>query len=57
MGYPDDYTLIEYRGRLAQDGPRYKALGNSMAVPVMRHILTRLESVDRHLRLVAVLPV
>jgi DNA (cytosine-5)-methyltransferase 1 len=36
QGFPDDYTLVEYRGKLAADGPRYKALGNSMAVPVMR---------------------
>jgi DNA (cytosine-5)-methyltransferase 1 len=35
MGFPDDYTLIPYRGKPACDGPRYRALGNSMAVPVM----------------------
>lgn len=45
MGFADDYTAIKYRGKLAQDGPRYKALGNSMAVPVVKHILTRLEVV------------
>ncbi|MDW5267416.1 MAG: DNA cytosine methyltransferase [Edaphobacter sp.] len=28
QGFPDDYTLVEYRGKLAADGPRYKALGN-----------------------------
>jgi len=41
QGFPDDYTLIPYRGKAAADcadGPRYKALGNSMAVPVMRWI-------------------
>jgi DNA (cytosine-5)-methyltransferase 1 len=38
QGFPDDYTLVEYRGKLAADGPRYRALGNSMAVPVMRWI-------------------
>jgi len=42
MGVPDDYTAITYRGRPAKDGPRYRALGNGMAVPVMRWILTRL---------------
>lgn len=38
QGFPDDYTLIPVRGKSAADGPRYKALGNSMAVPVMRWI-------------------
>ncbi len=38
QGFPDDYTLVRHRGKPAADGPRYKALGNSMAVPVMRHI-------------------
>src|SRR5690606_12685760 len=39
MGFPDDYTRIPWRGKpagLCPDGPRYKALGNSMAVTVMR---------------------
>jgi DNA (cytosine-5)-methyltransferase 1 len=35
MGFPDDYTNITYRKKPASDGPRYKALGNSMAVPCM----------------------
>jgi DNA (cytosine-5)-methyltransferase 1 len=38
QGFPDDHTLIPYRNKPVADGPRYKALGNSMAVPVMRHI-------------------
>jgi len=46
QGFPDDYTLIPYRGKLAADGPRYKALGNSMAVPVMRWIGERIARVD-----------
>jgi DNA (cytosine-5)-methyltransferase 1 len=50
QGFPDDYTLIEYRGKLAADGPRYKALGNSMAVPVMRWIGQRITAVDAILR-------
>jgi site-specific DNA-cytosine methylase len=33
--------------RLAKDGPRYKALGNSMAVPVMRWIGERIDAVSR----------
>ena len=45
QGFPDDYTAISYRGKPAADGPRYKALGNSMAVPVMRMILERIEEV------------
>jgi DNA (cytosine-5)-methyltransferase 1 len=47
QGFPDDYTLVEARGKPAADGPRYKALGNSMAVNVMRWIGTRIEAVDR----------
>jgi DNA (cytosine-5)-methyltransferase 1 len=50
QGFPDDYTLVEYRGKLASDGPRYKALGNSMAVPVMRWIGQRIAAVDAILR-------
>lgn len=38
QGFPDNYTLIPVKGKPAADGPRYKALGNSMAVPVMRWI-------------------
>jgi DNA (cytosine-5)-methyltransferase 1 len=47
QGFPDDYTLIPYRGKPAADGPRYKALGNSMAVPVMRWIGQRIALVER----------
>lgn len=46
QGFPDDYTLIPMRGKPAADGPRYKALGNSMAVPVMRWIGERIQLVD-----------
>jgi DNA (cytosine-5)-methyltransferase 1 len=35
QGFPDDYTLVEYRKKPAADGPQYRALGNSMAVPCM----------------------
>jgi len=45
QGFPDDYTLIEYRGKLAADGPRYRSLGNSMAVPVMRWIGERIAAI------------
>ncbi|WP_218919286.1 DNA cytosine methyltransferase [Burkholderia sp. FL-7-2-10-S1-D7] len=46
QGFPDNYTLINSRGKPAADGPRYKALGNSMAVPVMRWIGERIELVE-----------
>ena len=46
QGFRDDYTLIPWRGKEAPDGPRYKALGNSMAVPVMRWIGERIESLS-----------
>jgi DNA (cytosine-5)-methyltransferase 1 len=57
QGFPDDYTLIPITKRqpvrgqpavvkLAADGPRYKALGNSMAVPVMSWIGERIAMVD-----------
>jgi DNA (cytosine-5)-methyltransferase 1 len=42
QGFPDDHTRIPWRGKMAPDGPRYKALGNSMAVPVMRWIGERI---------------
>ena len=45
QGFPDDYTLVEYRGKSAADGSRYRALGNSMAVPVMRWIGARIAAV------------
>ena len=47
QGFPDDYTAIEYRKKPAADGPRYKSLGNSMAVPCMRWIGERIETVGR----------
>jgi DNA (cytosine-5)-methyltransferase 1 len=43
QGFPDGYTNIPWRGKPeAPDGPRYKALGNSMAAPVMRWIGRRI---------------
>ena len=45
QGFPDDFTQVPYRGKVAADGPRYKALGNSMAVPVMRWIGERIHLV------------
>ena len=49
QGFPDGYTAIPYRGKPADqcpDGPRYKGLGNSMAVPVMRWIGERIAAVE-----------
>ena len=49
QGFPDDYTAIPWRGRPASecpDGPRYKALGNSMAVPVMSWIGRRINAIE-----------
>ena len=46
QGLPDDWTLIPYNGKPAKDGPRYKAIGNSMAVPVISWIGQRIELVD-----------
>jgi DNA (cytosine-5)-methyltransferase 1 len=46
QGFPDDHTLITVKGKPAADGPRYKALGNSMAVPVMHWIGKRIDIVN-----------
>lgn len=46
QGFPDDWTLVEYRGKPTKDGPRYHAIGNSMAVPVMKWIGERLKKVE-----------
>ena len=48
QGFPDDHTLIPWRGKIAPDGPRYKALGNSMAVPIMRWIGERISQMDKN---------
>lgn len=47
QGFPSNWTKIPYRGKSLDecpDGPRYKAIGNSMAVPVMRWIFKRIEA-------------
>lgn len=46
QGFPDNYTAIPWRKKPTEDcpdGPRYKALGNSMAVPVMAWIGKRIQ--------------
>lgn len=45
MGFPDDYLDVSFRGKPAADGNKYRALGNSMAVPVMAWIGARIEEV------------
>ncbi|SMB82339.1 Site-specific DNA methylase [Pasteurella testudinis DSM 23072] len=47
QGFPDDWTKIPYRGKPVEnclDSPRYKVIGNSMAVPVMRWIGKRIQN-------------
>ena len=49
QGFPDDYTQISWRGKEPEDCPnghRYKAMGNSMAVPVMKWIGERIQEVE-----------
>lgn len=56
QGFPDDYTMIHWRGKHAEwcpDGPRYKALGNSWAVPNVRWIFRRIQKVDDILKRLA----
>jgi len=49
QGFPENFTKIPYRGKTVDkcpDGPRYKALGNSMAVPCMKWIGERIQAVQ-----------
>lgn len=55
QGFPDNFTAIPWRKKGAEDcpdGPRYKALGNSMAVPVMRWIGERIRLVDDYISII-----
>jgi site-specific DNA-cytosine methylase len=50
QGFPDHWTKVPYKGKSADkcpDGPRYTAIGNSMAVPVMRWLGRRIRLVER----------
>jgi len=48
QGMPDDWTaIVRGNGKLAADGPRYKAIGNSFAVNVLRWIGRRIEAVEK----------
>ena len=50
QGFPDGWTQVPYRGKPAADGPRYKALGNSKAVNVVRWVGMRIAMVDAILK-------
>jgi DNA (cytosine-5)-methyltransferase 1 len=50
QGFPDNWTQIPWKKKVQEDcpdGPRFKAMGNSMAVPVMRWIGEGIELVNR----------
>lgn len=54
QGFPDDYTRIPYRGKAPEqcpDGPRYRAIGNAMPVPVIRWIGQKIKYVNKLLQL------
>lgn len=47
QAFPDDYTLIpNYKGKWAKDGPRYEALGNTIATVVLKWIGERIRAVE-----------
>ena len=47
QGFPNDYTAVLHKGKPAADGPRYKALGNSMAVNCMEWIGERIAALEK----------
>ncbi len=47
QGFPDNWTKVIYNGKSAKDTPRYRAIGNSMPVPVMTWLGERIEYVER----------
>lgn len=50
QGMPDDWTKVPYKGKPADecpDTPRYKAIGNSMAVNVMKWLGARIDAIDK----------
>jgi DNA (cytosine-5)-methyltransferase 1 len=42
QGWPDDHTLVPYRGKPMADGPRYKIIGNGRALPCVQWIARRI---------------
>lgn len=47
QGFPNNYTALDHKGKPIADGPRYKMLGNSMAVNVMRWLGERIAAVEQ----------
>lgn len=47
QGFPDDYTLVPFKKGVSADAHRYKAIGNSMAVPVMQWIGERIQNLEK----------
>lgn len=47
QGFPDNWTLIPWRNGMMADGPRYKMIGNSMAVPNIKWLLQRIQAVHK----------
>jgi len=50
QGFPDNYTQVPYRNKPAADGPRYKAIGNSWAVPCARFVGMRVQLILQRLQ-------
>jgi len=53
QGFPDDYTKVPYRNRPAEacaDGPRYRAIGNSIPVPILKWLGERIDQVEKIMR-------
>ena len=51
QGFPDGYTDVPHNGKPASKSARYKALGNSMAVPVMRYIAEQIDNATNYNRI------
>ena len=49
QGFKDDYTVIPWKKGESPDGHRYKALGNSMAVPVMRYLGEKINEINKQI--------
>ena len=48
QSFPDNYTNVEFRGKPAPDTARYRALGNSMTVSVMKWLAQRILEADKN---------
>lgn len=47
QGFPDNWTNIDWRGKPAPDGRRYHAVGNSIPIPFLYWIMSRIQKVDQ----------